>query len=97
MRLFDAKSSHWAIRHIYVIMTAVGSVMLALLYPVGGHLSNILDNSLFSLTYVRLVAFVWWSLLVVGSGLLVISAVLVIGYLLIRRSHTLKLKDSIVD
>jgi hypothetical protein len=29
MRLFDAKSSHWAIRHIYVIMALAGLAMLA--------------------------------------------------------------------
>jgi hypothetical protein len=39
MRILDPRSSRWAIRHIYVIMAAVGIISLALVQPVGGYLS----------------------------------------------------------
>jgi len=39
MRLFDLKSSHWAIRHICAIMAAKGFAILVIAYPLVGYLS----------------------------------------------------------
>ena len=98
MRLFDAKSSHWAIRHIYVVMAAVGAVMIALSYPIGYYWFQSSDTTLDGGDVdIRPIATLIWSILIVGSGLLIISPMLALGYVLIRRGvkfENLKLKGS---
>lgn len=81
-------------------MAAGGLVMLVSAYIVAGHLTAIIDTSMFSQTYVWLVASVVWSFLVVGSGLLILSPIIAIGYYLIRRGvkfEDLKVKWSHVE
>lgn len=113
MRLLDARSSHWAIRHIYVVMVLVGVTMVALAGPVSSlyapteeQLTKAFENELNGIDdgtdFVYLHnggdgAVVAFSLFGLGGGLIVISPVLAIGYELIRRGATFKLKSSNVD
>lgn len=93
MRLLDPRSSHWAIRHIYVVMALVGLVMLALVYPISYLANDFLRDESIGL---------WFTLLYFGlaAGLIFLSAILAMGYLLIRRGvrfKSLKLQGANVD
>jgi hypothetical protein len=84
MRVFHAKSPRWAIRHIYVFMALAGFAIIALLYAVTYLTPYVLEID------------VSWLLFEIAGGLILISAILAIGYYLIRRGVTLgvfKAKD----
>ncbi len=102
MRLLDAKSSRWAIRHIYVVMALVGSLMMALMYPVGIYLQarnqELLDKLCIDEACIEDPNFMYYHdggdamfaglLFGLGFALLVLSPIIAIGYWLIRRGVT---------
>ena len=106
MRLFDAKSQNWAIRHIYVIMALAGLAMLA----ATGYLSErnqvLLSEcaSYYDETGSDCPNFMYLHdggdaavASATGLGLLILSPIIAVGYLLIRRGarfEELKLKGS---
>ena len=99
MRLLDAKSSHWAVRHVYAIMAPVGLIMLAISWQVILYLAGLLDSGFSSSEY-HVFLLAWYAsfaLLIVGAGLVAVSPVLAVGYWLIRRGITFKLKGPNVD
>jgi hypothetical protein len=110
MRIFDTKSPHWAIRHVYVIMAAVGVGILVLSYPITLYLAErnqenskdvSIDNPNFMYypnggdsTIVGLLSFG------IGIGLILLSPIIAVGYILIRRGvnfESLKPKGSCVE
>ncbi len=110
MRLLDPRSSNWAIRHIYVIMAVAGVVIL-----IGGYFIALYlierNHEIFETMspddphwlYYRdggdgLLAFFFS--LVIGGGLIILSPIVAVGYMLIRRGVTFesfKLKGSNVN
>lgn len=107
MRILDAKSSHWTIRHIYVIMALAGVAVL-----IGGHFISVYmmqisyeifetlpeddPNWLFYRDGGYGLALFFLSMLV-GGGLVFLSSIVAIGYRLIRlgvKFESLKVKGS---
>jgi hypothetical protein len=108
MRLLDAKSPHWAIRHIYVFMAIAGLLLVASMYPIVGYLSvrnqAILENMPFdSPNWVYYhdggdAALAFFMLLGFGIGLLIISPMVAIGYMSIRQGMSpFKVKGSNIE
>lgn len=85
MRLFDANSSYWAIRHIYVFLALAGVAIIVIGYLVSYYLNE--QDALLDMIVMY----------GVGGGLIIISPIIAVGYMLIRRGETVKLKGSNVS
>lgn len=107
MRLLDAKSSNWAIRHIYVVMALVGVAVFVFDYSITPYLEarnqEILDSISFDApNWVYYhdggdATLVFFLSLAIGGGLLILSPIIAAGYIMIRRDAKIKLKGSNIE
>lgn len=110
MRLLNARSPNWPIRHIYVVMALAGVAILTISNPIVGYLAE-RNQDLASecgsdcpeFMYLHDggdATIIFFLSVAIGGGLLILSPIVAVGYIIIRHGakfEDLKVKGSNVE